>query len=490
MPRRRKSSNVRFEFETVDNASAGIDDIGDGLERVGGPDGKSGLIGGVSTGMLALAGAAAAGGAAVAANAARWVQQTGQIAKSSAALKVNVQEYSALHHAFRQFDYDAVDLDAVLRELQIKTFDWADGNAGVTASFQELGLEIESFDRLKANEKLDAVVRSLGNIQVESRRIGIADTLFGGDDAGKILNIADSLDRLTDEAERFGVTVDQRTADAVRGFQQNINTFETFLEGAADRVAQRTVEFAAPIVEHFGRVLGILPPHVTTAVNKVSTTIRDEGGRIVFQAGVVGQEAGLNLAQRFIRQAEAALSAWSFEDALARGQAEIESTVAAEERRRQGDEFLRRSGLFVPSLDGPAPRRGANILGSGVDDLTRGLTSSWVARLRAESGVPQFTPPVGDLSGLPGPPGGLNYDDLFPDDDDDDPIIPPYGGGFPRGGADAGGSAGGRGDQIINITNNWYVNVPDEDTIISSVQEAWDSRRLEFIEAVRSGCVE
>ena len=490
MPRRRKSSNVRFEFETVDNASDGIDDIGDGLERVGGPDGKSGLIGGVSTGMLALAGAAAAGGAAVAANAARWVQQTGQIAKSSAAINVNVKEYSALHHAFQQFNYDAVDLDAILRELEIKTYDWRDANQGVTAAFEELGLELESFDRLKPDEKLDAVARALANVESNSRRIGIADTIFGGDDAGKILNIADSLDRLTDEAERFGVTVDQDTADAVRAFQQNINTFETFLEGAADRVAQSTVAFAAPIVEHFGRVLGILPTEVTTAVNKVSTTIRDEGGRIVFQAGVVGQEAGLNLAQRFIRQAEAALSAWSFEDALARGQAEIEGAIAAEERQREGRDFLLRSGLFVPSLDGPAPRRGANILGSGVDDLTRGLTSSWVARLRAESGVPQFTPPVGDLSGLPGPPGGLNYDDLFPDDDDDDPIIPPYGGSYPRGGGDAGGSAGGRGDQIINITNNWYVNVPDEDSIISSVQEAWDSRRLEFIEAVRSGCIE
>ena len=134
MPKNR--TDVDIGFNAKDNASDVIDDVGDALERVG--DEKSGLLGGVSLGFASVVGGATAAGAALAANAKRWVDQTRQIDKSSKALGVNIEEYSELSYAFRQFNYEADDLDAILAELEIKTYDWAEGNQTVKQSFEEL----------------------------------------------------------------------------------------------------------------------------------------------------------------------------------------------------------------------------------------------------------------------------------------------------------------------------------------------------------------
>ena len=406
MPRGR--SQVRFVFDAVDNASAGIGNIAESLEEVGGEDGQSGLIGGLSVGFAAAATAAAVVGAALVANAGRWLEHTNQVRRSSEALNVNIEAYSELSYAFRQFGYDAVDIDSILAELEIKTFDWRDGNVAAADAFGELNLELEEFDRLSPDEKLDEVARALADVESNSRRIGIADALLGGEDARILLDVANSLGTLTDEAAKFGVTIDQEAAEAAQRFQQRINTFEAFLEGGANRLGQATIEFITPFVEVTGEALGLFPDVTRQAMIDAATVIEDEAGNVIFQAGAVGSEAGLNLAQQFVRGIEQRFANIDWENVFnipTGGLTDYGGGVG----QGQDNDFLIRSGLFVPGLDGAQPRRGSNAIGAGVDDVTRQLISGWVAaqtQIAASGGVSQF-PENGpsDLNGGGGPVG-------------------------------------------------------------------------------------
>ena len=289
MPRGR--SQVRFEFDSVDNASPGINMIGDSLERVGGEDGQSGLIGGLNIGFAAVGATAVAVGAALVANAGRWLEHTNQVRRSSEALNVNIEAYSELSYAFRQFGYDAVDIDSILAELEIKTFDWRDGNVAAADAFGELNLELEEFDRLAPDEKLDEVARALSDVESNSRRIGIADALLGGEDARILLDVAAGLDTLTDEAKRFGVTIDEESAETARKFQQNINTFEGFFEGAANRIGAATVNFIAPWVQEVGEIFGIIPDDAANSADGAIDVFTNSG----LAAGAAGTTFGANL---------------------------------------------------------------------------------------------------------------------------------------------------------------------------------------------------
>ena len=497
MPKNR--TDVDIGFNAKDNASDVIDDVGDALERVG--DEKSGLLGGVSLGFASVVGGATAAGAALAANAKRWVDQTRQIDKSSKALGVNIEEYSELSYAFRQFNYEADDLDAILAELEIKTYDWAEGNQTVKQSFEELNLELDEFESLSPDEKLNAVASALSNIESNSRRIGIADAIFGGDDARKVLEVADSLNDLTDEAERLNLTVDRESARAAREFQRNMNVIEGAVESAANHIAEETVNFAAPIIEHFATVFGLLPDEAKDAADEVENVLRDSTGRIVFQAGVVGQAGGLNFAQRFVRQVEEALANWNYADAIARGRP-AEGDKAADQI--DSTDFLLRSGLFTYSLDGPSPFRDASAIGAGVDDITRGLLSNWVVRPPEPDAPPPDNRVAIDPYG-PGGYGGTRGDrtptpqeilfgsgytapgtggrfpyiqglreavrDLFPDESDDRG----YRGSFGSGGGSGGGSG-----QTINVEINLHFGegVTTNEEIISTVQEGINFRQI------------
>ena len=255
MPRGRNRTEVRFAFQTEDNASAGIDNIRGSMQQLGGSDGASGILGGLNIGFGALAGAAAAAGAALAANTGRWAASANQQRRSAELLNVQLDQYSELHFAFEQFGYDATDLDSILAELEIKTYDWRDGVGGVVDAFTELGLELDEFDRLAPDEKLDAVAAALARVESNSRRVGIADTIFGGDDARKVLDVAASLDTLTESASEFGVTIDNEGARTAERFQEVLRT----LEGTALGVANSVGEATAGLVVGIAEGLGVIP---------------------------------------------------------------------------------------------------------------------------------------------------------------------------------------------------------------------------------------
>ena len=363
MPRRRARTEVRFDFETRDNASEGIDRIGDSMERVGGSDGQSGLVGGLNLGMTALAGSVIAGGAALAANAGRWLDHANQVRRSSEALDVNLEQYQRIHHAFTRFGYDATDVDSILAELEIKTYDWRDGTAAATAAFEELGLQLDDFDRLAPDEKLDEVAAALANVESNSRRIGIADTIFGGDDARKVLDVAASLETLGDQAERFGLIVDQEAAAAAEHFTSNIRTMEAFLEGGANRVAEWTIGVFNPAIDGMLERLGLAEPETQVAMDGVLRVLGASESELAGIAERVGYTVGYTLGEQIGLAADLLWQRWrnNFIADVERLPTVLEQSQARFAARQEQNRF---SGgllphLYQPTLDGFQLRPGA-----------------------------------------------------------------------------------------------------------------------------------
>ena len=171
------------------------------------------------TAGLAAGGVAAIGAAAVIATK-QWSSGVKELTLMANTAGVTVKSFSALNYAFKSTGADANDTASIINELQIKLFDASNGVEGVTDAFNQLGRTWQELADSPPDVALRAVADELAAIEDATLRIGIADTLFGGDDAKKILAIVDSLDALEAEAHQLGVTLDDHAAEAAWQFEK------------------------------------------------------------------------------------------------------------------------------------------------------------------------------------------------------------------------------------------------------------------------------
>jgi len=78
-------------------------------------------------------------------------------------------------------------------------------------------------------------------------RIGIADTIFGGDDAAKVLAFAGNLDELEETAHRLGITLDNTAVESALKFDQALESVRGVLQGIVNQVMPVAAEWITAI---------------------------------------------------------------------------------------------------------------------------------------------------------------------------------------------------------------------------------------------------
>ena len=230
------------------------------------------LSGGFSNlAKVAVPAIAAAGalGAAIVANTARYTENVKELSRLSRATGASIEALSGLDYAFRRSGLEAEDLGSVIAEVGIKIGDALEGNEGTIAAFERLGLDAEKLRLSNPEQAFLDVAAALDQVQNAADRVHLADTIFGGDDGRRILAVAGDLEFLTEEAEKFGAVITQEGAEAVEQFNQSLNVINAAIEGAANQMAVRTIQFIQPFVDTITRVLGENPTIFIDFINTV-----------------------------------------------------------------------------------------------------------------------------------------------------------------------------------------------------------------------------
>lgn len=380
---------VRILANLDDNASAGlrniegeVRDVDSALQRSDqSARGFLGRLGGVAG--IATAGAAAVTGvgAAVVATTGAYLQNTRELTLNARATGVNVRQLSRLQYAFQRTGSDGTDVRSILTEIGIKLGDARDGVEDVDRAFGQLGLRWQDLIELSPDQSLQIIVERLQTIDNLAIRANIADRIFGGDDAQKILALGDNLGVLTDQADRFGITIDEKSAAAAERFNQNISALGGVVEGAGNQIAQAVIERVNPAIEQFGRAFGILPGEAEGAIADMIQRIENQQAFL--------EARGVSSGEAFARGFVSSLDGLG-NDIITK----IRTGITGAETAISGGELSDEQAGILRGVIDLAATLGLipDIRGNLAASVTRGPT-------------PQFT--RGGIEGIPAPVGGF-----------------------------------------------------------------------------------
>lgn len=211
----------------------GKDEVSGSLDRVSG-----------ALGLAAKAvGALAAGFAAVGVG--KFVQQqinaADELGKMSQKSGVAVESLSRLQHAFLLNEVDAAGLNNAFRFLNRSIESAASGNKTAEASFSALGLSLSDIKNSSPDEVLLKVADAFSKSEDGSGKAAIAMRLFGraGVDMIPALNEGRAgISKLTQEADRLGLTVSKEFAREADEFNDSMTRIQQGTAGAGRSVAK------------------------------------------------------------------------------------------------------------------------------------------------------------------------------------------------------------------------------------------------------------
>lgn len=228
-------NETKIDITAEDKTAAAFSSVSSRLLGVEQSFGRlSGMIGGIS--------AAAAVGflASTVKNAADFADEMGKAAQK---VGTTTEALSELKYAADLSDVSFEQLQTGLSKLAKTTEDFRNGSKTAVDAFAKL-----SIDPTKYKDTADifgAVADKLAQMENGARKTAIAQELLGKSGAQLIplLNSgADGLKQMADEANRFGVVVDEKAAKAAEKFNDNLTRISTLAEGAA-------IQLGGPLVD-------------------------------------------------------------------------------------------------------------------------------------------------------------------------------------------------------------------------------------------------
>ena len=234
----------------------------------------------------------AAGGAALALTN-QYAAQAAELGKLSLQTGTQVEQLSVLKFAFQGVGADVEDLGAILAEINIKVGDAADGAEDTGRAFSQLGLDWRELRNQSPDETFQQIVTSLGEIENASLRTNIADRIFGGDDARKVLALVGTdFTELAARAKELGVVLDNDAAVQAKAFQVAMNELRLGASGIAVQLGKvlvpiltvlarkalpivvKAVQLIAPLFEFAAKAVAFFVGGLLDLINFILDVVR------------------------------------------------------------------------------------------------------------------------------------------------------------------------------------------------------------------------
>lgn len=229
-------------------------------------------VAGIGAGLGALGGAITAPllGAAKA-----WAESSATLVNASARTGVSVEALSALGFAAGQTGSDLEGVEIAIKKMQKALVAGSEENIQAEATFQALGLSVESLMALSPEQQFNALARAIAAIPNPTARAGAALQVFGR--AGtSVLPLISNLDTLTSTAEEFGLVIGTESAEAGHRLEQSMNLLE---------------KVTGALTKTIGSALGPVLNDFNVAASRTLKTIKDwvsENKPLVEQAFKIG----------------------------------------------------------------------------------------------------------------------------------------------------------------------------------------------------------
>lgn len=311
-----------------------------------------------------------------------------ELLRSADRIGTTVELLSALRGAYKGWGQDADSAQRQLTKLTQQVGEANSGNAQAVANFEAIGVSLRDSagHAREFNDIFFDVVEGLGNLEDHSRRVAIAQKLFG-EDVSRTIDIVGRgrrvLEEFRDEADKLGEVFSREQADQANALANAFDTMDRAIKGIKTQLAQGVI--TGFVGEDFN----------STEISNLAKTMRDE---LAPAAQALGE--GLRFVVEQLKKIKDEGLVDVLVDLITRGVAAL------------GSEAVRRSL-------GPIPRGGQI---PGVPDNS-GMTSDDIDSMLSQSRGPRGLrwvwgtrplPPSGGPSGLIlSPPADLDAEDLL-----------------------------------------------------------------------------
>ena len=131
--------------------------------------------------------------------------------------RTNVESLQALRHVARETGASNNALERALRNVTTRTEDALDGNTRLSDAFQRLGINIEEFNRLPTERKLEELAKAQRNAGDSTRAFSDVARILGERSGPELQGVLDTLakdgfDGVRDAADEAGQIMSQRAA--------------------------------------------------------------------------------------------------------------------------------------------------------------------------------------------------------------------------------------------------------------------------------------
>jgi len=224
-------------------------------------------------------------GAEVADTMGRLAQQTG----------LPVEEFSRLGYAAKLSEISTEDFASALGKLNVNIAEAASGGQKQVALFRALGVSVKdaSGATRASSDILKDLASKFAGLKDDADKSYLAIELFGKAGAAMIpfLNEGkDGLAALSAEADRFGVTLDEKTSLAANEFGDNLDRIKAAVEGVSVRVAAQLAPAMADLTGQLLKSKGFSDA-LEVSVQALAMTLR------LFAAGAILAAAELQKLQ-------------------------------------------------------------------------------------------------------------------------------------------------------------------------------------------------
>ena len=228
------------------------------------------------------------------------------IARLSRDLGVSTENLSEMQSVLRRLGLPFEGYIDGVRTMQERLQELTDGTPSVVAAFERIGLSARDFRDKTPDEALRLLIERLEDTEDVTKRNATALEIFG-DEAGKVFirlaeTGADRIAKMRREADRLGLSIDERQASKVFKFGESLRFLGEVFLGAINQTvldnmdsmvqsvrtliefAPQLLKFAAGLTRFIGQLLQFAERYGQFGVDQIET-----GGRIATQAFQAGR---------------------------------------------------------------------------------------------------------------------------------------------------------------------------------------------------------
>ncbi len=166
-----------------------------------------------------------------------------ELAKTANKIGTTAEQLSRLQYAAEFAGVATVTLNMAMQRFTRRAAEAAQGTGEAQEALSTLGIEAKSFNKLTLETKMQILADKMGNVTDRSEKLRLAFKLFDSEGTA-VLNMLEggsaALKKYGLEADRAGVTVNNRLAHSAEIAADHLTTLDGALKGVTNEIASNS----------------------------------------------------------------------------------------------------------------------------------------------------------------------------------------------------------------------------------------------------------